>query len=63
MTRKGPRRLEIEHRLALFQANRPRVIARELGVSIAWICEISKSVADARRAKGSKCNEQTTQKP
>jgi hypothetical protein len=41
---KGPRRLEIERRLALFHANRPKVIARELGCSMAWICEISKKM-------------------
>lgn len=58
MTKKGPRRIEIERRLALFHANRPRVIARELGVSLAWICEISAKVKDAayggRGASGEK---------
>lgn len=51
MTRKGPRRIEIEHRLALFHANRPRVIARELGCSVAWVNDISLMMLDAGRAK------------
>jgi hypothetical protein len=48
MTRKGPRRLEIERRLALFHANRPRVIARELGVSTAWVNDVSLMMRAAR---------------
>lgn len=45
---KGPKRLEIERRLTLFQANRPTVIAREMGVSLSWICEISQKMKEAQ---------------
>lgn len=51
MTRKGPRRLEIERRLALFHANRPRVIALELGCSVSWVNDVSLTVLDEMRRK------------
>ena len=34
------KRLEIERRLVLFQANRPKKIARELGVSAGYVHEV-----------------------
>jgi hypothetical protein len=45
-----PRRLEIERRLALFHANRPKVIARDLGVSVGYVAEISNQMREASDA-------------
>ena len=53
MTTKGPRRLEIERRLALFHANRPVKIARELGVSVQWVNDISQMMQESARANPS----------
>jgi hypothetical protein len=44
------RRLEIERRLALFYANRPMMIAQELGVSKSYIHEIAREMRETPHA-------------
>ena len=45
-----PRRLEIERRLVLFYANRPMMIAQELGVSKGYIHEIAREMKETPHA-------------